>query len=198
MTLINAPVLGARHPVPGLEPFSTVVIAPLAPRDDALAKMDPNTTLPRSSLEINSGRESQKDPAQLSPKLKIQEARAELHISPSSARGSRGNPLHLPEACTDGDALRVDEGGQLRRGGLVRDLRPRQAAAAAHGADLPHLVRVRGRFRVGVRVRVRARVRARARARARVRARARARVRVRVLPHLQLGDARPGGSEAVE
>ena len=32
MTLINAPVLGARHPVPGLEPFSTVVIAPLAPR----------------------------------------------------------------------------------------------------------------------------------------------------------------------
>ena len=47
--------------------------------------------------------------------------------------------LHLPEARADRDALRVDEGGQLRRRGLVRDLRPRQAAAAAHGADLPHL-----------------------------------------------------------
>ena len=43
--------------------------------------------------------------------------------------------LHL----ADRNALRVDEGGQLRRRGLVRDLRPRQAAAAAHGADLPHL-----------------------------------------------------------
>ena len=62
--------------------------------------------------------------------------------------------LHLPEACADGDALGVDECGQLRLGLLVRDARLREASAAAHGADLPHLKRVRARVRVRVRVRV--------------------------------------------
>ena len=53
--------------------------------------------------------------------------------------GRARRALRLAEACPDRNALRVDEGGQLRLRDLVRDLRPREAAAAAHGAHLPHL-----------------------------------------------------------
>ena len=62
----------------------------------------------------------------------------------------------------------------------MRDARLREASAAAHGADLPHLKRVRARARVRVTAAHGADLPHLVRVRARARARARVRVGVRV------------------
>ena len=152
MTLISAPVLGARQPVPGLEPRSTVVIVLSlarrirhefnirARRRRRLAKMDPNTALPRSSLETNSGRVAS---ANFKSDIYMADNRLAIRIQYTSRYRRQGrsftSALHLPEALgvpfTSGRGLhrRRRPSRTQRRAAAARVSRARPAAATGSG-----------------------------------------------------------------
>jgi len=180
------------HCVPGLEPRSSVAIEPAccgpSPGGASPGELC-SSSRQHGAAEIRGGRK-RADYYRTGRKIyesniyiwaepRVNVSAICLHSGLSGLVYRRGykqatSRLHLPEACADGDALGVDECGQLGLGLHVRDARLREAFAAAHRADLPHLVRV------GVRVRVRVTAAHRADLPHLKRFRARIRVRVRV------------------